>query len=1491
MGLIAFLTFTIICGCFVDIVSGDDCSCDGTGGCNTTNKCWPESGNCMMENVALGKRAEMSSTYRSGNTESGPACLAVNGDRSHVLVLKTGQSTDRLNCIHTDYRVTYARWSVDLGAEYTVTGVTIYNRDIHLDSLRNAALTVDDQLCEIVTDSNNWLVLNVTCRQPVRGQNVTLRTTTTSEKRFFNFCELEVWVCSAGRYGATCGQQCSSRCSNGACDNYNGTCLQGCQKGFYGDFCDQTCVHCKNNITCDQKSVNCVSGCEVGWQPPLCTEPCSPGSYGENCLQKCGECKGGNTKCDIYTGECESGCQPGYQSTYCNQSCSRGFYGDGCTNKCGKCTKPPCHHVTGVCTGGCDKGYQGQLCNEVCSPGSYGADCKQSCGQCKGGNTECNTTSGVCESGCQPGYVAAYCNQRDDCSCDANGGCDTTNKCWPNSNNCRMENVALGKRAEMSSTYRSGKIESGPACLAVNGNRSHVLVMTGQSTDRLNCIHTDENVKYARWSVDLGAEYTVTRVTIYNRNYNLDSLSNAMLSVDDKLCQNITNSNNLVFNVTCQQPVRGRNVTLRTTTKSGKKFFNFCELEVWVCSAGRYGATCGQQCSSGCSNGACDNYNGTCLQGCKAGFYGDLCNQTCGRCTNNAACDQKTGNCPECEEGWKPPLCAERDPCWYNTTNKCWPDSSNCVMENVALGKPAEMSSTYRSGNQQSGPACLAVNGNRSHVLVLKTGQSTDRLNCIHTDTDSRDSYVRWLVDLGAEYTVTRVTIYNRDTNQDSLRNALLYVDHHYCTTITDSDNWLVLNVTCQPPVRGRNVTLYTSTDNRDKRFFNFCELEVWVCSAGRYGPTCGQRCSSLCSNGTCDNYFGTCLQGCQEGFYGHFCDKRCGHCKNNIACYQSTGNCLSVCDDGWQPPLCTKPCSPGSYGENCRKKCGQCKGGNTKCDIYTGECKAGCQPGYQSTHCDLTCSSGSYGDGCTNKCGKCAKPPCSHVTGVCTGGCDKGYQGQLCNEVCSPGSYGADCKQSCGQCKGGNTECNTTSGVCESGCQPGYVAAYCNQTCNRGFYGDACSHWCGYCRQGDCEHVNGVCPGGCVAGYAPPLCNKICDQGLYGDNCRYTCGNCSHGDNCEPVTGVCPGGCLAGYQPPLCNETCSNGYHGINCSYTCGNCSQTGKCSPVDGACSSGCQGGYEPPYCNTTCGRGFHGDNCAQTCGFCAVDTCHHETGVCSSGCQSGYHGDLCKQERGGGSAGRVGGAVAGVIILVLIGVVVFFVVRNKRRKERKSDMALHHHTNTNREENDYQPMAEAALNSSPSIPPIKPRSSPKPPHSHNSSAATQPTGDNLYMNVPEHTVTAMPTPSSSNSLGNDFGDERGDDDDDDDDVYTNDSLYATFRASSPQLDRVQRALVDRLASDQLPEEFKELLKGLTDDHKVAKLNSNIKKNRYASVLPYDYNRVILNDGFRKAQLLTTSTPVTSQASDKRRNTLRHRVPVPILLRTSGEWCGKRT
>lgn len=118
-----------------------------------------------------------------------------------------------------------------------------------------------------------------------------------------------------------------------------------------------------------------------------------------------------------------------------------------------------------------------------------------------------------------------------------------------------------------------------------------------------------------------------------------------------------------------------------------------------------------------------------------------------------------------------------------------------------------------------------------------------------------------------------------------------------------------------------------------------------------------------------------------------------------------------------------------------------------------------------------------------------------------------------------------------------------------------------------------------------------------------------------------------------------------------------------------------------------------------------------------------------------------------------------------------------------------------------------ASAALNSSPSIPPIKPRSSPKPSHSHNSSAATQPTGDNLYMNVPEHTVTAMPTPSSSNSLGNDFGDERGDDDDDDDDVYTNDNLYATFRASSPQLDRVQRALVDRLASDQLPEEFKVL------------------------------------------------------------------------------------
>lgn len=87
------------------------------------------------------------------------------------------------------------------------------------------------------------------------------------------------------------------------------------------------------------------------------------------------------------------------------------------------------------------------------------------------------------------------------------------------------------------------------------------------------------------------------------------------------------------------------------------------------------------------------------------------------------------------------------------------------------------------------------------------------------------------------------------------------------------------------------------------------------------------------------------------------------------------------------------------------------------------------------------------------------------------------------------------------------------------------------------------------------------------------------------------------------------------------------------------------------------------------------------------------------------------------------------------------------------------------------------------------VKPIVNKAPAHDKHS---THNVSDNIYMNVtsqPAADVTDEPV---------EYGEA-------DDNLYTNDNLYATYRASGPLLDSVQRTLVDLLASDELPGQFK--------------------------------------------------------------------------------------
>lgn len=110
-----------------------------------------------------------------------------------------------------------------------------------------------------------------------------------------------------------------------------------------------------------------------------------------------------------------------------------------------------------------------------------------------------------------------------------------------------------------------------------------------------------------------------------------------------------------------------------------------------------------------------------------------------------------------------------------NKNNKFSKYNPICA-ENVALNKTASMSSAYVDYRQteQSGPACLAVNGNRSHTIYFIKSQppSTVGINCIHTSEWSFNPW--WSVDLGAKFTITYVTIYNRDSSMLTIASFIL---------------------------------------------------------------------------------------------------------------------------------------------------------------------------------------------------------------------------------------------------------------------------------------------------------------------------------------------------------------------------------------------------------------------------------------------------------------------------------------------------------------------------------------------------------------------------------------------------------------------------------------------------------------------------------------------------------------------------------------------
>nr|AJA37828.1 fucolectin-related protein [Littorina littorea]AJA37887.1 fucolectin-related molecule [Littorina littorea] len=283
---ISFVFLVFLCVKEAKAAENQTCSCDG--GCDPNQECDPDS-NCNKVNVAYGKRAHMDSRYGTVPRIAGKACVAVNGRTGHEMKFMNDSEP---NCVHSNGSDPDAVWQVDLVQNYTIPGITIYNRAKFVERLSGLQIYIDENLCfgfpRIIgygTICGDGLIVPVVCYTPQRGRVVKLFKTGSPHPyhAFLNFCAIQIW---------------------------------GCADTYHGAACSEKCRHCHNGTGCGDKTEHCPSGCLAGYQPPLCTNECSNRTYGQNCSQPCGFCKN-NAPCDILTGKCNDGCSAPYEGTLC----------------------------------------------------------------------------------------------------------------------------------------------------------------------------------------------------------------------------------------------------------------------------------------------------------------------------------------------------------------------------------------------------------------------------------------------------------------------------------------------------------------------------------------------------------------------------------------------------------------------------------------------------------------------------------------------------------------------------------------------------------------------------------------------------------------------------------------------------------------------------------------------------------------------------------------------------------------------------------------------------------------------------------------------------------------------------------------------------------------------------------------------------------------------------------------------------------------------